>query len=174
MLKTFSWTNSPARTPDCTAESEMAQTFLWLGTTWEQSSFQQPTEKVQSLWPPAGWVSRGKGTLFSHFFHAASPPDELLSYSGASCTAVVPDSMKSNETVLCEGSTVLLLFQACLQTDPDNRATCSQLLGHPYFTWDGFHQRWVTCQTPHLWEVWGAALDKEIHCKDTWAYWAKH
>ncbi|KAK0152881.1 Dapper 1 [Merluccius polli] len=32
-------------------------------------------------------------------------------------------------------------LSACLQMEPDSRATCSQLLEHEYFTWDSFHQR---------------------------------
>ncbi|CAL8290092.1 unnamed protein product [Merluccius merluccius] len=33
------------------------------------------------------------------------------------------------------------LIEACLQMEPDSRATCSELLNHEYFTWDSFHQR---------------------------------
>ncbi|CAL8311066.1 unnamed protein product [Merluccius merluccius] len=35
----------------------------------------------------------------------------------------------------------LLSRLACLQMDPDSRATCSELLGHQYFSCDSFHQR---------------------------------
>ena len=63
-------------------------------------------------------------------------PDESVNFGGASRTV-----MKSNNQH-CEGLMVLLfLFQECLQMDPDNRATCSELLGHQYFTCDSFDQR---------------------------------
>lgn len=35
------------------------------------------------------------------------------------------------------------LFQQCLQLDPDDRPTCSQLLKHEMFQKDGFAQKFV-------------------------------
>jgi len=60
MLKTFSWMNSPARTPDSTAAAEIPHTVSRIRVAYGRGSFHQPPAQVQAPWPSAGWVSRGK------------------------------------------------------------------------------------------------------------------
>ncbi|CAL8365269.1 unnamed protein product [Lota lota] len=65
----------------------------------------------------------------------------LIEYPGCNLPApALPPGDPQQKYRLCD-PLLAQLVEASLQMDPDSRATCSELLGQQYFTWDSFHQR---------------------------------